>query len=406
MNRFFLTLSVILLSTLSVGLFAPSSVSASTPYDDLSTVDSLELVSANGSHTRTDMQLSYIGEIKNCSPSAYDSFTDAIASPQGGWFINQWSSSGSGSEKYLTFTWSSDPRNSTIVWEDNYGVKTLRVAYWGNVQFSSLTMILQNNNEIYCYYQTPSGENAIWYQYGDSLTFWGRPFLAYNVPITYPSGYEGEIIRDSFQPPDTTPTEFQFTYSVADKEITLYDISNLSLDQTDCYFQINPNGTQVYTELHFDCNTKQSVTHTVDDYGSYDIVLIYVTPDGLNSSKTTTIDIDGSTFSGHYGLAPNHTFYQCIYSELPFIDFNECYNNILIFTNLLFFDRLEFGTDLTPHDGCRDLIVLGGWISASTNRVCPMFPSYVRDVTTPFITFLLGLLMIKFITSRGGGGFS
>lgn len=401
MNRFFLVLSVILLSTLSVGLFAPFSANASTPFDGLTTVDSLELVSLDGSHTRSNLQLSYMGEIKNCSPSAYTAFTDAIASPNGGWFINQWSD---GSQKYLSFTWSSDPRNSSIVWEDNYGITTLRVADWGNVQFSSLTMLLKNNGDIYCHHEIPSGMNAIWYQHGGNLDYWARPFLAYNIPITYPSGYEGETIRDSFQPPQSL--EFQYTYSVADKTITLYDISNLSLEQSDCYFQINRNGTQAYTELHFDCDSKQSVTHTVDDYGKYDIVLIYETPEGLKSSKTTTIDIDGSTFSGHYGLSPNNTFYQCIYSELPFIDFNECYNNILIFTNLLFFDRLEFGTDLTPHDGCRDLVVLGSWINASTNRVCPMIPAYVRDVTTPFITFLLGLLMIKFITSRGGGGFS
>lgn len=107
------------------------------------------------------------------------------------------------------------------------------------------------------------------------------------------------------------------------------------------------------------------------------------------------------------GIFVNDFMSLCMPDGLGSIDIYQCMDAISNIGNMLNLSVPIFTNEAWAYNSqCRNLVVLGSWIHKPGVQVCPYFPDYVRSVVTPFVSFLFGLLMMKFITSRGGPGFN
>lgn len=107
------------------------------------------------------------------------------------------------------------------------------------------------------------------------------------------------------------------------------------------------------------------------------------------------------------GIYVNDFMSLCMPDGLGSIDIEQCMDAISNIGNMLNLSVPIFTNEAWSYNSeCRNLVVLGSWIHKPGVQVCPYFPSYVRSVVTPFVSFLFGLLMMRFITSRGGPGFN
>lgn len=94
-------------------------------------------------------------------------------------------------------------------------------------------------------------------------------------------------------------------------------------------------------------------------------------------------------------------FGDCIDSDFPWFHPDVCLQNVFTVVNLLTFGNLSAFPNLGYVVECKNLTHIASWLSLSNGyQVCPAFPSYVRNVTTPFVTFALGLLTARFFTKR------
>jgi hypothetical protein len=71
-------------------------------------------------------------------------------------------------------------------------------------------------------------------------------------------------------------------------------------------------------------------------------------------------------------------------------------------TDALTFGTVKLGNDYNFNNQCRTLGTIGDWMNLDNKTVCPVMPESVRNIITPFITFALGLMTIKFIASKTG----
>lgn len=112
----------------------------------------------------------------------------------------------------------------------------------------------------------------------------------------------------------------------------------------------------------------------------------------------TTQDLNGQSIT-HCASFQDGLFASCVQETFPFIDFGACTGNIGKLLGLLTFNFLGIGGlfDATP---CKTLGTLGEWINKPGQTVCPMIPEGVRNITTPFVTCALGLMMIAFISRQ------
>lgn len=104
----------------------------------------------------------------------------------------------------------------------------------------------------------------------------------------------------------------------------------------------------------------------------------------------------------HCGTFQDGLVATCIKSDFPFIDFPGCVSNVGKIVSMLSFGGIDIGDDFnaTP---CKTLSVVDDWMHLDNPTICPQIPSYVRSVTTPFVTFALGLFMVSWLSRRAGG---
>lgn len=441
----FLFLSLAMLScTLFASLFAPYSASAQSPYDDwIQRTDTLKLIqniglsyeSSNYFLTFTDVdsllnQIAnqenltqgdetayFIGENGNNTPAVWASYAN-----KNDFAVTNYCFNGNGfggykfcsihiswTEYEFTANWYQDE------WQSHIRLSSPEIKHQIEIQPNTTpggyaVYYKQYTNEYVSDFTVaiPPTVNEIYYLYDNQVS-----------DINYPIDYTGILFEDATPAPPNVPlSDVPDWYVLESKDwhIKVRDSHFNTFDQPAflCSDELTPilNYT-VYTGKHDTGGTVVTsgiISPTVliefdvpKEQGWYTITGKYECGDNSPSfSETGFLEIEMAKNGSHI----NQIFYECIYPEFPFINFIDCYNNVLIFANMLFFDRVQFGTDFTPPEGCRNLIVLGSWIGASTNTVCPMVPSYIRDVTTPFVTFLLGLLMVKFMTRSTGGGFN
>lgn len=117
------------------------------------------------------------------------------------------------------------------------------------------------------------------------------------------------------------------------------------------------------------------------------------------SSKEFTVLKDGS-------LNPPDYQTVCVTDTAPWINWQGCMSMLNGTVAALTFNAMNFnpGSDWSFTNNCRNLQVLGSWIFASGKEICPQIPETIRNIVTPFITLAVGLMVITFISRRGGSG--
>lgn len=266
MKRFLSLIFAGLLIPFSVVLFGQSSVSAVSDYDSLQTVSNLQLVSSDGSKSRQNLETSYISVLQTCSSTGYNALITAQQSEHSAWFVNQVSW---GDEKYISITWSSDARNALVDWSQSESFKSLSIINYGSsVTLTTAYIFLDNDDQIFCSYNE-STQNNIWHQNLSYQNYWTKPFVAYGLPITYPEGYQGQLIPDTFITPSTLRPNI--SYSVDDKDIILFSRKNSNLPIPD--YKIK----WLITNATTDANPEQE-QYTLDGYSLPDQRLEFNVP--------------------------------------------------------------------------------------------------------------------------------
>lgn len=109
------------------------------------------------------------------------------------------------------------------------------------------------------------------------------------------------------------------------------------------------------------------------------------------------------------GLLQQTTLADCFQGDFPFIiDTNACMSYFSPIFSLLSFGQIKLDESWNyGNTGCGYLSVLHTWIGLpNSTMICPQFSDTVRNVVTPFLSVILGLVTLGFIArldnNRGG----
>lgn len=98
-------------------------------------------------------------------------------------------------------------------------------------------------------------------------------------------------------------------------------------------------------------------------------------------------------------------FEECLSADFPFIHPEQCYENILTILNLLVFGEVKLPS-FSFNPACHSLYMMDDWLNLPNGyQVCPQIPAFVRNVTTPFVAFMLGLITFGWLQKRNIGDF-
>jgi hypothetical protein len=236
-------------------------------------------------------------------------------------------------------------------------------------------------------------------------------------PVTYPNGYEGTVLSDggaSVAPLDEKPqiemdSMIDWHGSFSEQRFYAFDVPpflctdgfpprmNIELwDKTD-----EANRTLIVSE-QVSSNSKLDYDFPrVYEVRKYEIVSWFSCTDG------TLFVEPGASFyefeitqAGQLGTTVSME--NCLTQDYPFITWDGCKDNIAMVTDALTFGTVKLGNDYNFNNQCRTLGTIGDWMNLDNKTVCPVMPESVRNIITPFITFALGLMTIKFIASKTG----
>lgn len=408
MNRFFLALFVTLSSTLLGVFFGVSSVNAQTIYDDwYETTDSLKIgrESTSSGTSSCDFEDYTINwshlVLESGDQSKIDSFNAALDG--GSWGVMQVSEPHPNSS--VDITW----YGVQVVWSETYQDFDITT---GHVPVTNMMFIYQGVGSN-CNFTYVDGSNDVRVSNHRSILF-----LNYNT--IYPTGYEGEIIPDSYterEEYDWTPDLYMvnsvdFNVTFRDKNFNTFDGIPFTCPVYDTapviewyigYYEDND-----YQEIASGVNSPTvQIEQQLEEPGEYILVGQYYCGD----DETDPIFTDGTSVFftlTEAGTLEYNIIEDCVTDQFPFINFPNCLENMASVINLLSFNKLKWGNEWNAPENCYTLTVLGDWIGAegANKTLCPMFSTEVRDTVTPFVTLLLGLTTISFVASRGGGGFS
>lgn len=288
--------------------------------------------------------------------------------------------------------------------------------YYLRVPSSSLGFIIYQNND--CKYDISYGGSYtidIAVSDDSGIGYKINPFLV-AYPIDYPDGYEGQIPPDTITPPennDTTPNWYvsqsiDYKASIHDTNFNTFD-GNPFLCGEDLAPVIRYEIIQDYDSTVLTSGVQSATAQIdyqfpkVDVDRQYNITGYYECFEGDNITFTDT-----STFSftiTRQGLLKNDMFTECFLPDFPFVDMNGCLNNIYTVINLLSFNTVGFNNNWRSSPSCYNLTVLDDWLHLPNPQVCPQFPSTVRNIITPFVLLMLGIVTIGFIAKKTGSEF-
>ena len=144
--------------------------------------------------------------------------------------------------------------------------------------------------------------------YGDyALKTEAYLYRFYDLPLTYPSGYEGPLAQQV----NPVGNPVKFGYSVTDKKLIMNNLTTGLRGDEECRWYVNNNPAQeaqpgdINGDIIINRDCYASPEYNFKEYGYYEVSLSVHYPHGLNglSPRTSwqaykTLHIDGSTFSG------------------------------------------------------------------------------------------------------------
>lgn len=278
----------------------------------------------------------------------------------------------------------------------------------------------------------------------------GSPFHLieyFGFQLTYPPDYQGETPEDV--PPSKTPLDYWVNYSYQNTPSILR--ATYLNKRTDPVSSL-PDPVQIYWRLLVDapivteggslvCEANRPVSVPFDTYEACpefkpDETKEYYLyaqinpirnpelndrPDYQITFKVNVFKIDfskssvGSTeacepgaildFMNKFCVAPETIdFTKCFSENFPWVDPFECGDNFRLIFQFLAFGGIRF-PEWSHEPQCKSLNTMDDWLGLPNSyTACPMFPSNVRNIITPFIAFLLGIVTLGFIQRHNNSG--
>ena len=337
-------------------------------------------------------------------------------------------------------------RTPIYTWTENQVVATYQVG-----QVYEYTLIYRNDTQQVIACGIPA-ENSNQLIYGQKpvLGFTSSTIIETNMPATYPPGYEGTIIAPVDPPiPPAIDVDYWVNYSYTNTTsilraqylnkqtdptsdlpdpISIYwrlfvdapivteggsvvcesnRLVNVPFDTFQVCPDFTPDATKqyyLYAQINPDKNPE------LDDRLDYNItfkVNVFKIDFSKSSTGTTENCEPGAIlqFMNKNCIAPETIdFSQCFTEGFPFIDPFECADNFALIFQFLTFGGIRF-PEWSHDPQCKSLNTMDDWLNLPNGyTACPLFPSTVRMIVTPFIAFLLGIVTLGFIQRHNQSG--
>lgn len=260
--------------------------------------------------------------------------------------------------------------------------------------------------------------------YNANSTGANHPYFA-KMNINYPDGYTGVVPPLSVDSP-LNPISLQPNIAIFSQkawEVLLVDQNFSTFDKiwwTCDQETLNPidNDTGFAPVLYYEIYSMNSDPPVLlqDGFNSATAQIPFKAQPAQSNTKYKIVawytcggeqEITGNThfeftFTPQGTLTQDDLLQACFTETYPFIDIPACVSNMGIIINALSFGALSFTNNWESSTDCRNLTSLGTWINLPGYQVCPMVPAFVRTTITPFVTFILGLITVRFLTGRMG----
>lgn len=439
MNKLLLFLSpFVIAAAVLLGTAAPAS--AASVYDDQIEIATALAVTRDSLSVSYDVTTTYMTPImEQCSQDRTDIIQDSLDS--GNWFIKQ-----------LTY---SNQKHVVLYFTTSGGEVTYNTGDDRFYYFKSPAGNATNTTVVTLTAHSVTGEltasctgtgltqttTIVFSKDGAGLGPTVQIYLS-TFPFIPPSGYEGITPPEigSLAPEELIP---QYYWEVqSDGSLTVRYLGNLRDDITAYRSYMKVNACDMDGSTILSCDTEEIVSTQQDSAqtaewsgnlpppmagkyklsgeGTYAVLIAnqfrgapFVPLDGKElTGSTFYIEWDGRMFiSGMTDPNNIHTprggminfFEGCFTESFPFIDFGTCKDNFVAALAYLGF-RVD-----NPFEGrfgevtfgqCYTLTVLDDWLSLQNPVVCKQFPDYIRTTVTPFISFAIGLMAMRFIAQR------
>lgn len=261
--------------------------------------------------------------------------------------------------------------------------------------------------------ESQAGQQGHGFTCHPSVQFNNGLFFMTAQQINYAPGY------DAFVPPNQPPastvngkTQMSpawYISSIVDNKISVHD-KNFNTFDTPPFTCIGGTAPVLHYEIWQKTTPEAKITSGVQS------ATVEITYDFGKSNDTRDYEIIGWYDCGANNLEFNgqgradftidnngnmgvSLFANCVKSEFPFMDFVGCVGSIKAVTGLLSVGRFVFPS-FTADITCTPMGTLGAWIHLPNQTLCPAFPAGVRDVVTPFVAFMLGIVTLGFLRRR------
>lgn len=429
MKRFFFTLLAIPCAILLGGLSGSYSASAASPYDNAYvSTDKIYLGSNRygNSCTQEEVTTSFWDIINN---SAY--WVDSNAHNT---FLSEWEGAehqafhisnarngtdGSNYHWQITLTYWDSDEDIVINWQDYYSTTPLDTSSSHTVR--TLTISTGSNCDPSITLSNTGNSSYITSVYAFEPYSYTHNWLVNKYDFNLPVDYEGEMPNNTIPVVPRNDVPDWYPVTAVDWEVIIADENFFTTDMKYPFLCEDELAPSIIVEIY----EGDDASGTLLDSGEFPASAEYrfkaekVESEQdfhlrgkYNCGTESLLQFDQwgtANFSiGKDGtLSKAEHILNCFSDEFPFINIPDCFAEINHFMAMLAFKvpdekTVVKGAFTNLQTGCRELQVFDDWLHLQNATVCPMFPSNIRNIVTPFITFLLGLLTVTFIYKRQG----
>lgn len=256
--------------------------------------------------------------------------------------------------------------------------------------------------------------------FNDGYFAYQNLYIRGNINYNYPTGFEGNNYNSTYVEPNP-PNEH------------IPDIKMRGFNNWQGVFADNNFST--FDEVPFTCvgelapiirgelwDMSASPTVKLDDFtasatGIFTLDLPKITDEARNYKIVSWYECDDDEnvfpYNHHYeftidkfgNLEQQTLTTSCLKDTFPYVEFDECMENVFGVVELLAFRNPNFGNEWALDTGdCATLAIFDEWLHLDNNVVCPAFSNTVRNLVTPFVLFLLGLSTIRIINRQQVNG--